>query len=602
MNKNNKKSIEHFSYSMLLKHIKHYLWDSEEWYVACLILFGSLIAAGASVCCISFLSSGINIFWAAITVKDYLLYINSIQSIGLALTGLVTCMIIQEACINSLQLNWQMWLKEQLLKQYKKNHSAISRESPLDHIPQRITEDVERMVSNTLNLGVDLIQRIGTLIVFGSTLWSLGGALTLTVLGLSVTISGYLFWIGLGVSVISTLITKFLGQNLKPLDNELETYHADFREDLSTVVRESETVALDRAENYFFNYRLKGTLDKIKNTFRERIKVQFFLSAFKNYYSQIAWLIPYFFAAPLYFSGIIPMDHLMQIGFAYGQTIGALNWFIDSVEVIAQLQASAGRLFELEKLLISKDTLNEHQGIRSQAIQSTNLKIVLQQLKLPSGKIIMENLDLSFSPGQHALIQGDSGKGKSTLFKVIGGNWRYGEGELLIPTNDSVMVLPTKPLLPPNRTLKELLIYPSTIIQTFGDNMTDDEIDKVCKDYLKKIGLAKHCKELNTSQSWAGILSSGEQQRISFGRALIHKPKWIFLDESIASLDKKSSIGLYQLLMDELPNATLISIAHHPSDELAEMHSQRVNFDKIDTLFRANDDDGNDLVYSRSNL
>ena len=48
-------------------------------------------------------------------------------------------------------------------------------------------------------------------------------------------------------------------------------------------------------------------------------------------------------------------------------------------------------------------------------------------------------------------------------------------------------------------------------------------------------------------------------------RALLVKPKWLFLDEATASLDTEAERQLYTLLRAELPGTAILSIAHRPA-------------------------------------
>jgi putative ATP-binding cassette transporter len=70
---------------------------------------------------------------------------------------------------------------------------------------------------------------------------------------------------------------------------------------------------------------------------------------------------------------------------------------------------------------------------------------------------------------------------------------------------------------------------------------------------------------LDESSAWDRRLSPGEQQRLGFARALLNRPQWLFLDEATSALDEATGKALYQLLIERLPDAALISIAHDAS-------------------------------------
>jgi putative ATP-binding cassette transporter len=67
-------------------------------------------------------------------------------------------------------------------------------------------------------------------------------------------------------------------------------------------------------------------------------------------------------------------------------------------------------------------------------------------------------------------------------------------------------------------------------------------------------------------------LSGGEQQRVAFARALLHKPNWLFMDEATSALDAPAEAALMALLQESLPATTVVSIAHRPA--MAEHHDR----------------------------
>ena len=78
-------------------------------------------------------------------------------------------------------------------------------------------------------------------------------------------------------------------------------------------------------------------------------------------------------------------------------------------------------------------------------------------------------------------------------------------------------------------------------------------------------GLATLAKHLDDNQPWSQRLSGGEQQRLAVARALLLRPDWLFMDEATASLDPEAESELYATLRRQLPDTTIISIAHRPA-------------------------------------
>ena len=94
-------------------------------------------------------------------------------------------------------------------------------------------------------------------------------------------------------------------------------------------------------------------------------------------------------------------------------------------------------------------------------------------------------------------------------------------------------------------------------------------------DVLKLVGLPALAERLDEEGHWNRTLSLGEQQRLGVARALLHTPQYLFLDEATASLDEPSEALLYQLIVEKLPDTTLVSIGHRTT--LEAFHQRKVS-------------------------
>ena len=72
---------------------------------------------------------------------------------------------------------------------------------------------------------------------------------------------------------------------------------------------------------------------------------------------------------------------------------------------------------------------------------------------------------------------------------------------------------------------------------------------------------------------WVGVMAAG----FAFG-ALLQRPDWLFLDEATSALDPETEIELYKLLIERLPEASIVSIAHRA--DLAAFHRRRLQFER----------------------
>jgi putative ATP-binding cassette transporter len=118
--------------------------------------------------------------------------------------------------------------------------------------------------------------------------------------------------------------------------------------------------------------------------------------------------------------------------------------------------------------------------------------------------------------------------------------------------------MPQKPYFPLG-TLRDALHYPEA-----PQGVTDD----LLRETLHKVGLDHLRDRLDESERWDHILSGGEQQRVAFARTLIHKPDWIFMDEATSALDEAGQENIMKLLIEDLPETSIVSIGHRPGLEV----------------------------------
>jgi putative ATP-binding cassette transporter len=81
---------------------------------------------------------------------------------------------------------------------------------------------------------------------------------------------------------------------------------------------------------------------------------------------------------------------------------------------------------------------------------------------------------------------------------------------------------------------------------------------------------------LDDHDHWAQRLSLGEQQRLAVARALLLRPRWLFLDEATSNLDEAAEQALYRLLTQTLIDTAIVSIAHRPT--LGVFHNRQIDF------------------------
>ena len=93
---------------------------------------------------------------------------------------------------------------------------------------------------------------------------------------------------------------------------------------------------------------------------------------------------------------------------------------------------------------------------------------------------------------------------------------------------------------------------------------------------LHKVGLDHLKEKIEEEAPWDQTLSGGEKQRLAFARLLLHSPDIVVLDEATSALDEKSQDKMMEIVIRELPKATIVSVAHRV--ELEAFHSRKIGW------------------------
>lgn len=165
---------------------------------------------------------------------------------------------------------------------------------------------------------------------------------------------------------------------------------------------------------------------------------------------------------------------------------------------------------------------------------------------------ILSHFTHEFRPGSKTAIMGETGIGKTTLFRLILG--------FIEPTSGKVAVGGELCFVPQGNTLMSGTIRYN--LQLARPDATDDELRAVlhtaCADFIFDLpdGLDTELGERGSG------LSEGQAQRIAIARGLLHGGDILLLDEISSSLDEPTERELYHRLFTAYPQKTMLFITH----------------------------------------
>lgn len=181
---------------------------------------------------------------------------------------------------------------------------------------------------------------------------------------------------------------------------------------------------------------------------------------------------------------------------------------------------------------------------------------------------VLNNINLEINKGDFLLVEGRSGRGKSTIFKLLNKELELKEGNILINNKDIKNIK--------SNSIKNNICYVSQNEYLFNDsiknnivmykNVKKKELDKVLKITL----LDKVLKDRNISLDYileenGHNLSGGERQKILLARTLLRNTDFIILDETMNEIDIESERRIIENIKTEY-DKTLILISHRKSN------------------------------------
>ena len=192
--------------------------------------------------------------------------------------------------------------------------------------------------------------------------------------------------------------------------------------------------------------------------------------------------------------------------------------------------------------------------------------------KAVGGKVILDDVTLSFFPGAKIGVVGPNGMGKSTLLKVMAGLEQVSAGDAWLTPGYTVGILQQEPPLEEDKTVGEnvQLAFADTLAKMARFNQISEEMADPDADFdalMDEMGRLQ--TEIDAADGWdlesrlsqamdalqcpdpdmpVSVLSGGERRRVALCRLLLEAPDLLLLDEPTNHLDAESVLWLERFL------------------------------------------------------
>ena len=342
-----------------------------------------------------------------------------------------------------------------------------------------------------------------------------------------------------------------------------------------------ESVKYFNAETYeFIRYR-KAVEDYQRSEFTLMVSLNL-MNIIQNLVFTLGLMITCFIAAYQVTIGQRPVGDFVALLTYMAQLQAPLNFFGTFYRSIQMAMINSERLLELFKERPTVEDSPSAQGIPTclGAVHFDDVKFSYDRRK-PA----LDRLSFECKPGTTTALVGESGGGKSTIFRLLyrfynleGGSIRVDGHDVQDITIDSLRrhigVVPQDTVL-----FNETVMYN---LKYARPSATDEEVYEACR------AASIHEKILSFPDGYSarvgerGLkLSGGEKQRVAIARTILKDPRIILLDEATAALDTETEQHI-QVALDKLSQGrTTLVIAHRLStittaEQILVLHAGKV--------------------------
>ncbi|KAI1454156.1 ABC transporter transmembrane region 2 [Annulohypoxylon moriforme] len=268
-------------------------------------------------------------------------------------------------------------------------------------------------------------------------------------------------------------------------------------------------------------------------------------------------------------------DAFGRVMFSYREIMelaGYTSRVASLLEVMDDIQAG-----HFEKKLVSSSGIEDNEAVlkgRGKVVESKDIEFIDVPIISPNGDVLVKALSFSLKQGEHLLVVGPNGCGKSSLFRILGGLWPVYGGTVYKPPFTDIFYIPQRPYLS-RGSLRQQITYPDSLRTVRARGVTDSQL----LDVLKILSL-EHLVDLypegwDAEAEWRDVLSGGLQQRVAMARLFYHKPRYAILDECTSSVTLETEKVMYDNA--KALGITLMTVSHRRS--LWKYHSRILQFD-----------------------
>ena len=443
---------------------------------------------------------------------------------------------------------------------------------------QRISEDADKLCNISADLSIGLFRASVLLVSFAGVLWTISADFTFRVGGIDYAVPGFMLWAAISYALVGSLLSYFVGRSLIRRNADRYAREADLRFALVRISEHVDGIALAEGEADE-RRRVEMHIGHVVLAMRRLVRGLTNLTWVTAGFGWITGIAPILISAPLYFSGKTSFGGMMLAAAAFTQAQGSLRWFVDNFGAIADWRATLLRVANFRAALVATES-DDDVGSRIEYADGAPGALAFEQLQVdsPVGREGFREQHVVIQAGEHVLICGSPGEGKTPLFRALSGLWPWGSGRIVRPHGESVMYVPRGTPYLPRGTLREVLAYPL---------LTDRFAERDYVQALARTGLGRLVKKLDATERWDRELREEEQMALALARVVLQVPNWVVFDDTFSSMEDETLERLIDLFTNDLTKTTIIHIGRSTQAHLPlfarVLHLMRIESDGAET-------------------
>jgi ATP-binding cassette subfamily C protein len=273
-------------------------------------------------------------------------------------------------------------------------------------------------------------------------------------------------------------------------------------------------------------------------------------------------------AGGLYFAltrWALPLDSLILLAVLFGQLLGSLNKIQKQYQALVSYESA---FWSLQETIERSE--REREVSHGGTLPTLDRELALKRVSFSYGKQpVLREVSLTIPAGCVTALIGPSGAGKTSIADLLIGLVRSQVGEVWIDETPLAAVdLQSWRHMVGYVPQEMFLLHESVFVNvTLGDpHLTSADVEFALRSAGAWDFVAALPEGMYSAVGERGArFSGGQRQRIAIARALVHKPRFLILDEATASLDPESEAAICATVARLRGAMTILVISHQPA-------------------------------------